>query len=599
MCDIDANVLDVLQRFNKRADGFDEGEVTEALRALRNQHPDQAEELREASSADSMAFHFATGGEDAPSAWGTYFAPAWSGTNEDGTDWEAPSLQAVTNSVVETWKSRCQQFTNPTMLARYADLVWDLTEKATGQNPGVEYAHMAIDAYVQIALDGRYDFLHKTFHKLRRALGLSLSINDSTRVTAAKEAILDLAAKESSTDSRAWSHAYDLLVRHPRVKLADTEEERIIKGLEDRLSICSDHARGSDGFDPFLAKDIALRLAEHYNRRSQKDDIKRALTAFESAFQPLCQQAMSLWAIPWYEWIREAYAQYGLKEDAERVLHLIHKKGETAEKDMGAVQVQQEITCEELEKVRSWLTEGSLESALAKVATSFLPEVGQEKLILQELAKKHPVLALMSISVMDQDQVVARAGSVTEDFDRRLARQMADGLNFSVSLLTVYTDMVRNHFSPTSDQLLDILYQSPLYDPDRRDLLCAAVTSYLGGEYVVAGHLLVPQIEHMLRRLLTMVGGTAWKPNRYGGYQLKNMNDILRETAVRQAMGDSLAMYLQVLLVNPLGWNIRNQIAHGLLPASAFGRQICDRLFHVLVVLGGFRSRVVSDQGDR
>ena len=70
----------------------------------------------------------------------------------------------------------------------------------------------------------------------------------------------------------------------------------------------------------------------------------------------------------------------------------------------------------------------------------------------------------------------------------------------------------------------------------------------------------------------------------------KGMNDILREERLRSALTENLWRYLTVLFIEKKGGlNLRNDLAHGLLPPGAFSRQIADQVFHSLLALSLMR----------
>jgi hypothetical protein len=52
--------------------------------------------------------------------------------------------------------------------------------------------------------------------------------------------------------------------------------------------------------------------------------------------------------------------------------------------------------------------------------------------------------------------------------------------------------------------------------------------------------------------------------------QERNMNETLGEPAVQTVLPENFQRRLQILFASRLGFNLRNVIAHGLLPASQF-----------------------------
>ena len=223
-------LLRILTDFDQKAEPFDEVIISTTLRKFLKDNPDR-EDLQEAFSPDMIAFFFAEGGEGQPSPWGTYFCPEMSGTDAKGNIvWANPCITKVSCPVIQTWKTRCDQFSNPIMQARYADLIWDLSETAIGKKPDVRYARIAIDAYVQIVRTKRYGFLHRAVHKLNRALSLALSINDQNRIETTKDALINLAKAEGNETPRVWCWCYTGLLAKFKTSLTCDREHKIIPG---------------------------------------------------------------------------------------------------------------------------------------------------------------------------------------------------------------------------------------------------------------------------------------------------------------------------------------------------------------------------------
>ena len=108
---------------------------------------------------------------------------------------------------------------------------------------------------------------------------------------------------------------------------------------------------------------------------------------------------------------------------------------------------------------------------------------------------------------------------------------------------------------------------------------------------MTAVHLLIPQIENALRVLLEKAGGSVLKPARGGGFNLKVLDDLLRDPLLIQVFGEDIVFYFHALLVDPRGWNLRNCVCHGLCDASEFGPSMSDRIIHVLLCLALVRKK--------
>lgn len=160
-------------------------------------------------------------------------------------------------------------------------------------------------------------------------------------------------------------------------------------------------------------------------------------------------------------------------------------------------------------------------------------------------------------------------------------------------------DRVIAKFSLSAEEIIDHLYTSPVFDPDRRSLVTRGIYAWLQKDHFVAAYVLTPEIEAVLRRLLVSVGGSIYKPSRTGGLLLRNLEEILRDDAIKQVLQDRIIIYFRILLTEQRGLNLRNSICHGLVPASILNRPVTDRLLHVLLVLALFRLKDREDESEK
>jgi Domain of unknown function (DUF4209) len=95
-----------------------------------------------------------------------------------------------------------------------------------------------------------------------------------------------------------------------------------------------------------------------------------------------------------------------------------------------------------------------------------------------------------------------------------------------------------------------------------------------------------------LRELLKLLGRPVTK-NTDDGYQPKNMNDVLHDTSVRDALDPKLWSFLKVLYTDNRGMNLRNLVAHGVAPASAFNHINAALVVQSVVFLALIRGEAI------
>ena len=113
---------------------------------------------------------------------------------------------------------------------------------------------------------------------------------------------------------------------------------------------------------------------------------------------------------------------------------------------------------------------------------------------------------------------------------------------------------------------------------------------FFGNDFIVFCHLIVPQIENAICNLVSVSGASVLKPQRNNnGFQIKTLDDLLREKPIIDSMGEDGAYYLRLVLSDQRALNIRNLLCHGIVPPGSFDINAANRLLHVLVILGLIR----------
>jgi hypothetical protein len=124
-------------------------------------------------------------------------------------------------------------------------------------------------------------------------------------------------------------------------------------------------------------------------------------------------------------------------------------------------------------------------------------------------------------------------------------------------------EAVERHGRPSHDDL-GRYFSTELIGEIRGERIARAVEFFWDEEYDEAAHLIVPRLESILRDLARASGLTIVKPaqeGRFGG--VVSLNVILAK--LRELFDPAPWFdYLEALLCDPLAFNLRNEISHGL-----------------------------------
>ena len=562
--------------------GVSEYAIKSKLEELRDS--DKEEEPCQEWIYEILAFSFREKGTNHKNSWGTYFAPMMIVPTEDGQVLESPSIQLVNEKVISYWTQRFQSTNNSLMQARYAGLVWDFTEKVTEEKPHYSAATTYCQALLKVAKERNHEYEVDIIQKLERALFIATSLKKQDLITSAKEIILNY-ERFVAEDSKPglWGFSFDLLIDNKKVILSTEEETEVIEDLECRLN------RLKDGT---ICEKAAERLARYYRSKGLQEECSRVVRTLGKSFESLAGSVDPLTASSLLEHMHRVYTHFNLIDDAENLLKTIRELSAKARNDMKAISHEMKIPLDELEVYIEQILDGNLDEALARVAIHYIPQRNEIEKQLYDLSRIAPIGFLINKHITDeQGRFVATVGSLEEDLDGNVVIQISQNLNISAIFLNAVLDQAIKKFSLDSDKLVNYLFNSPVFDTLQRDFLIKGIQKYFEKDFIIATHLLIPQIEATVRKLVEISGGTVLKRGRGGGFHLITLDDLLRSEQVKQALGEDASLYFRVVLTDQRGWNIRNDVCHGIFLQHKCSQVVVERLIHILLVLGLLRHK--------
>ena len=145
----------------------------------------------------------------------------------------------------------------------------------------------------------------------------------------------------------------------------------------------------------------------------------------------------------------------------------------------------------------------------------------------------------------------------------------------------------------TTESMMQLIEGSELITDDHIEIVRRGLDAYMAEDYLVCCHLLVPQLEAAIRRLFAMNGANIMraKKNPEEGNEYISLDSLLSTEEAVTYMGEDIANYFRNVLTDQYGWNIRNQLSHGLLATDNFNFGMADRVVHAFLLLGMFKKK--------
>ena len=220
------------------------------------------------------------------------------------------------------------------------------------------------------------------------------------------------------------------------------------------------------------------------------------------------------------------------------------------------------------------------------------PKLEEVRKRLEHLQTVSPIAFLVSrVSYGHSGLPVSQTGSADADPEGHLSLQYGQELNLSGWFFVLGLKRIREKFAVDEDKLLEVLAPTPLIASDRHSFVKEGIRAHLDGDYFKSIHVLVPQVENMLREMLRFLRLPRSKrvTGRTGITQLKTMGDVLRDARIVDILDEDLRWFLTHLFIEQQGFNLRNDLSHGIAPATIFNEQVSAMVLQSVILLSAIR----------
>ena len=470
---------------------------------------------------------------------------------------------------------------DPWLRARLADLVW-LKRRNKG---GFPFVLMAIDAYREIPMDIRDMVSVGVWYEcLERAIVLAQSIREGAgdRLAQIESSIIGTFESEGEGNELLCFNLADILKSHGLGKDRSTMIAQRLELLGREFEKKSSFHRAGQYFSASAdwfnmsgdnAKSVEMRVewAETYVKeaaaRASSDDPSNLVAAhhYERAIQ-----------------IYRSIPNSDRKEHQvdERIAELMALHGKANKKsldEMAHISSDGEDISQFIENSRNAVKGKNLIEALLKFVNMYRGvDVEELRKRTTETLQDNPMLGLIPMSHMTRDGRVAAKQPAGSGFsfpsDDRVRYQMIN--NYT----NIYvTSAVQAIIWPALEVLLlehrlqeadfvNLAEQSPFVEMTGRErLLGKALYAGYDLNFATALHILVPQLEHMVRFHLKEGGVSTTNLNENGIETEIGLNSLMDRPETEEIFGKDLRFEIQALFCDPVGANLRNNVAHGLI----------------------------------
>jgi hypothetical protein len=498
----------------------------------------------------------------------------------EGIDIKAPSLAMET---IEYWRSRVTEESHSLLRARYADLVWELEHfTSPGKQRDHNRARIAIESYLEGVRSGLVSNPAMANGLLDRALDIAAKLNDTDRINEVVDEFLSR-AENAPVQGHAgvWLHPAKTLLNS---KLLTSERrERLKIELERRFT-------EAVAQEDQLAADIAIsHLLSVYAKPIHLPERQRALLRYGAMHRNIAKNSTPLLAVSRLLSVVDLYEDHGLPVEADELRLYVEEVSPRVKEAMKTISVEQSIDIAEVDSFFEPLLETDKTFvALFRIARNTAPKVDKVRRQLEELRRVAPFQFLVSrITFGDSGLPTTQTGSADDNPDEHLSMQYGQSMSLSSVFFLFGWQRIVTKFDLDAVKVLAAIEGTPLIHKDRKTFFLEGINAHFEKDYLKAIHVLVPQVENMLRELLRVMHIPRSKRvrNKPGITELKTMGDILRDARLADSLEDDLLFFLNHLYIEKYGLNLRNDLSHGIASLEVFNEMTSGMVIQSIILL--------------
>lgn len=567
----------ILKQLDKAKKKLNEEEISKRLNDFIDEKYD--EDPPKTILAEQIAFDFVEDYPEDKNTWNTYFGPMFTLSGK-----EYPSIKKITPKIINYWEKRADESEHPILKARYSNLVWDFTEEITEEHPSHKIGQIFIDTVIEITNNDLHKDETNVIKKLERALNIALELNDKNRIESLKSTIIDYEKRiRDDEKSGLYGFSYTLLVKNKKIKLDTTVEKEIIEDLEEILN------QQFEKEDIYSIQRTVYLLSDYFNRNDQKEKLKDLICRYLNILYEKAKEETAIQYIHPLEELYQLCLDYGLKELKDDIAIKLKELGPNVKSSLKQIKTQFDISQNDIDQHVDLVLQNYLKKSIERIVLFHIPKREKIEKQIKKNFKKAPVPFLISRDIIDhKGRHITTLESIKKDKEGHIIDTIQKNIIFGSVFLRESIDALIKKFDLDVNQIIDFLYESPIFHDSQRVFLHEGLKAYLDENYIISLHILTPQIEEIIRNFVELTDGSVLKPYN-GGFHYKTLGTLLRDDSLEKVIGSNSVLYLQVLLTEDLGLNIRNRISHGISNESMFSQITADRVFHSLLLLSLIR----------
>lgn len=288
------------------------------------------------------------------------------------------------------------------------------------------------------------------------------------------------------------------------------------------------------------------------------------------------------------EYAAQIYLDLGMVAEAKSIqVRIKQAYKEYKENEMHAVPIEFTIKREMYEKYYNIFKDDSLEKTFLRL-TYYEYQIPIKRRIEEETKGRlaNPSISMLALQTkIGEGRKLFEARSDEERYRNEFNTLYGDELltHFAIMYDYVWTKLIEDGL--TLEMLKERIFSWQYFGEESKLIIEIGLEHYWKGEYVAAMCILVPQFENSFRQFFHAGENPTTVVRKGHTQQEQTFNRFLENDFVKKNIGEDFLKMIEFVLVDEVGHNLRNNIAHGLSTMRDFGRDYAHTIVYMYFVL--------------
>lgn len=288
------------------------------------------------------------------------------------------------------------------------------------------------------------------------------------------------------------------------------------------------------------------------------------------------------------------YKEIGKTEKINEMKILVKGTYEEYEKsnEMSLIRIPIEFPKEEIDNIIEVFISSDVQISLDNIAYSnfFIPKVNVIEDQVEELSKDFPFHDLVpKILIRDGKKIVATTSKESNkkfNFNDNYMRKL--NINVELLLKEIFDKLI-SEFEISTEDFMKKFNRWELLDNKNVPFIEHGISRFLDKDYLSALHILIPQFESTIRRMFSKADYATTSIKKGTTQNEVTFNQFLLRDDVKLALGEDIHKLIQIVMVEQSGFNLRNEIAHGLIEFSKITYSQCVLVIYLFLILTRYK----------